>query len=385
MDPMISRVSLLVFASVVLLGGSSAAVSSSLTGAAAPACVAQWRAVAKGSNVPLLHDVAALSEGNTWSVGEVKEGGRTVPVVVHWNGRRLSVKRVLAPSSPVGGTLRAISAAAPDDVWAVGSRAKNPASQREPVSPLVVRWDGRNWTSVPMPATLANVDFLAVKAFSTTDVWAVGTVGVWPTQHAAAVHWDGRTWRLWRLDGPASRLSGIDGPSSRDLWAVGGARMNAAQMAGQMPLALHWNGRSWQPAPALVPSVDPNGELYVIELAAIDARSTFGIWTLAFDYAGAGEWIAHGSGKLQVSYGVTRGALWDVAAVSSREAWAVGQDRFGRESRPLVAHWAGRSWKYESTALGNLTGTTLDALSVISATETWAVGDHLIARYSCPG
>ena len=375
------RVSLLVFASVVLLGGSSAGVSSSLTWSAAPACVAQWRAVAKGSNVPLLHDVAALSEANTWSVGEVTEGGRTVPVVVHWNGRRLSVERVLAPSSPDGGALLAISAAAPDDLWAVGSRAKKyPASQGEPVSPLVVRWDGRRWTSVPMPATLANVDFRAVKAFSTTDVWAVGSVGVWPTQHAAVAHWDGRTWRLWRLDGPASQLSGIDGLSSRNLWAVGGARMNAAQMASQMPLALHWNGSSWQPAPALVPSVDP----WVIDLWVIDARSTLGIWTLAFDYLG-GERIAHGSGKHQVAYRVTTGTLRDVAAVSSREAWAVGHDGWDRESRPLVAHWAGRSWKYESTALDKLTGTTLGALSVISATETWAVGAHLIARYSCPG
>jgi hypothetical protein len=42
----------------------------------------------------------------------------------------------------------------------------------------------------------------------------------------------------------------------------------------------------------------------------------------------------------------------------------------------------GSRWQAETTPFAGLAGSSLNAVSAISPTEIWSVGDHLIVRYS---
>lgn len=85
---------------------------------------------------------------------------------------------------------------------------------------------------------------------------------------------------------------------------------------------------------------------------------------IAYDYQGAG-WLR------------------DLAAVSATNVWFVGDANNSDPDIPLIGHWNGQSWRIQRTPLNSLRGTTLNDVFALSATEIWAAGNHLIARYSC--
>lgn len=92
-------------------------------------------------------------------------------------------------------------------MWAVGSSS---------LGALALHWDGAAWTVVPTPVD--NGWFDAVKAFSATNVCAVGTLGNQPL----SARWDGTQWRVIptppvNITGFLSAISGRKG----SIWAVG--------------------------------------------------------------------------------------------------------------------------------------------------------------------
>lgn len=287
--------------------------------------------------------------------------------MAHWNGRDLRVTHALPSTAARGGTLTGVAASAPNDVWAVGATKKHP---------LVVRWNGRRWQYVAIPKLSRDVGLTEVAAFSANDVWVAGSVGTPPSkldpgdQQGLLMHWNGRTWGAWQIGDPPSYLSAIDGTSSRDLWAVGG------DPSGNL-LVVHWNGRTWRQT-----WERPLARAHVVMLGSVDARSPSDVWVTASDN-NLSDVLLHWNGNRLATY--TRSGqpgVEAVAAVSSREAWAVG-GRFDPD-RPLVVHWNGTSWQTAKTALDDLRGTNLSGgLSANSPRDIWAVGDHLVARYSC--
>ena len=297
-------------------------------------------------------------------------------MIAHWDGRKLRLTRPFHPSSPADrGVLYALSAVSPDDVWAVGASVRS--------GPFILHWDGRGWQSVPAPQVTGEAGLYDVKAFSASNVWAVGSVGAWPTQRAFVMRWDGQEWHTWQLAGPASSLVAIGGTSPLDLWATGGIRENAPQMADQAALAEHWDGHAWRRSLVFLPDLGGEGN-YVIDIDSVAARSPSDVWALASDYTGGG-YVLHWNGERQsVSYRTKNDdLLFDIAPISPREVWAVGERLLDRTHRPLLAHWNGTSWRIEKTALDTLRGDALSRVSALSANDIWAVGDHLIARYAC--
>jgi len=79
--------------------------------------------------------------------------------------------------------------------------------------------------------------------------------------------------------------------------------------------------------------------------------------------------------------------LYGVAAVSATDAWAVGQGiNRSKPGKPLIERWDGTTWTIMASPLpsGAMNG-VLHAVSVVSATDVWAVGqyqsassDHLV-------
>ncbi len=113
----------------------------------------------------ILYSVVALTVGDVWAVGESFRPSNTwYTLVEHWDGNQWSV--VPSPSSEgIRNVLNGVSASAPDDVWAVGSRL---------VQTLTLHWDGAQWSRVPSPNIDLGGNFNAVLALGADNVWAVG-------------------------------------------------------------------------------------------------------------------------------------------------------------------------------------------------------------------
>jgi hypothetical protein len=376
----VRRSMLLVGAVVVWSALFSGASGSEASSRGSEACAVRWRVVATGAKVPALSAVAAISSTDVWAVGGNVTGyaGGERPVVAHWDGRRLRSQRAFKPS----GELTAVAAVAADDVWAVGVEGGFDGR------PFVMHWDGRGWKRVATPGVRGAARLDGVAALSSGDVWAVGRDENGPL----VMHWDGRAWSLVSLRGVTlggvvrshTSLSAVDGKSSRNVWAVGVEVTPGAPLVdAYVPIALRWDGRVWRRVRAFAYPA-PSGSSW---LRDIHVRSGNDVWTLG---TGSGRVVtatddvwdqvfAWDGRKQRLTYESGQASLEALAAVSPNNVWIVG----GHDGHNLVMHWNGKSWRVERTPLDGLRGTNLSGVSALSATEIWAVGTHLVARYSC--
>ncbi len=120
--------------------------------------------------------------------------------------------------------LYAISAAAPDDIWAVGYYGVN-----YPDNNLTMHWNGTSWTVVDSPSPDGVVNQLTgVAAISPDNAWAVGY------RTATIMHWDGTAWTV--VHNPGNPPAAIAAVSSTDVWTVG-----SASVPGYVPEVLRYH------------------------------------------------------------------------------------------------------------------------------------------------
>ncbi|WP_033317965.1 hypothetical protein [Streptomyces yerevanensis] len=104
----------------------------------------------------------------------------------------------------------------------------------------MAHWDGIRWTALPkLPGDPRAAD---IKALAPDDIWVLdgGT---------RAYHWDGTRWTA--MDLPTT-VTALDGVASDDLWAVGdryGKEDAGPGLPGGQPAAVHWDGRAWKLVP----------------------------------------------------------------------------------------------------------------------------------------
>jgi hypothetical protein len=365
-------VSTVAFATAVVAGPQAA----NKTGAA---CTAHWRLVAH-ANVPPLNSVVALSANDVWAVGGHQGGDSTrevyEPVILHWDGRTLRRFKAFVPSnSHDGGELTAVAAVSPTDVWAVGHDGE---------TPIVMHWDGNTWSivSTPAPRTGRLTDIVTVP---NGDVWVIGATN---SGSPIVMQRSGERWRTHDvragLEKGRTYLRAIDATSSSDVW-VSATWNNGINSHGDHPVVTHWNGRSWTRT-----TFEPqHSGLFAMDL---DAGAPREVWTL--DVANdSGEWgpwgyrLVHWNGETVREHPYSTPSVFPLAlaAVSSNNVWVVGVvegDSYNSPAKPLVIHW-NRKPARAHPMFESLKDTTLASLSVVSPTEIWAAGKHLIARYSC--
>ncbi len=94
-----------------------------------------------------------------------------------------------------------------------------------------------------MPSvSLQNFDQLnAVSAAATDDVWAVGQISL---RDALFIHWDGGAWNIVDSPPDAGRQFAVAALASDDLWSAGEGRR-----ASNTGLFNHWDGTSWTTIP----------------------------------------------------------------------------------------------------------------------------------------
>lgn len=134
--------------------------------------------VGSGLSTEKLNAVSGKAANDVWAVGDGKGifSNQTFATIMHWDGTHWSEKvcRAASASNPPdpyegGGPdayLTGVSAAAVNDVWAVGVHGSGP---------MILHWDGDAWTAVTHPRAFPNAAALrAVATASGGSAWSVG-------------------------------------------------------------------------------------------------------------------------------------------------------------------------------------------------------------------
>jgi hypothetical protein len=300
--------------------------------------------------------VAIVAQNDVWAIGYYTDSMAVEQTLIeHWDGVRWSV--VASPDVGTTGSahnrLHGIAAVSANDIWAVGYFQPIATSQR---STLILHWDGSSWNVVP-DTSLGELK--AVSALATDDVWAVGEAS--ETYRTLTMHWNGQTWQV--VAGPDiydSTLNGVAMVAANDVWAVG-------RQFDQF-LVEHWDGSAWS-AVDVAPPVGYSNSFYGVDALDSNNVWAIGqccwdpqVATIYHWDGNAWNFSAFGYPDLSVAYGVTaispddvwvvgvavnRGMLithWDgsqwrwsanppnsssmvlqgVTSVSSDDIWAVG-------------------------------------------------------------
>ncbi|GER90536.1 hypothetical protein KDW_46980 [Dictyobacter vulcani] len=341
---------------------------------------------ANGPLDSMLWSIARVNNHDMWSVGFAhnQTAGTEQIYALHWNGTRWTPKTPAQPSMNPS-SLNGVTAIASNDVWAVGSYM-DATEQRNDLT-LAEHWNGKTWTRIATPSpqggfTNISDDLKAVTAFSSSDVWAVGSkegpVGV------LLEHWNGKQWSVLSLPYQyEDQLTAISGTSSKDIWVVG-QRMNGHMF---VPLVEHWNGKSWTVVPNQAQTF--GGELYSVK--AIAANDVWAVGNYdAPNSSSSQALIEHWNGSKWSMVASPQGGassmaylLNAVTATATNDVWAAGSVV---DTSPLLEHWNGKKW---SIAVGPTQQTNYNAINAITAVPgmVWGAGtdfgEEPMAGYYC--
>ncbi|MCX5366580.1 hypothetical protein OG864_48680 [Streptomyces sp. NBC_00124] len=183
-------------------------------------------------------------------------------------------------------------------------------------------------SSTGLPDGTVEASLLSVSAASGQDAWAVGQGYTQDTyEHIPVVqHWDGRRWRSVQIPGSANwGLNQVEEVAPNDVWITG-----MDYDTGQS-LAVHWDGRQWTRTPT---PVFPDSAV-----------------------------------------------LFDIAARTPTDVWAVGWSRDTDKQRPagLALHWDGTSWTQVPLPVGTFSFQAITlrphgGLAVVGGNDDAAVG-----------
>ncbi|MFD1543760.1 hypothetical protein [Nonomuraea guangzhouensis] len=205
---------------------------------------------------------------------------------------------------------------------------------------------------------------------------ALGAVGLVTAGPAAAAS---PGWAVLPTPNPgkgSNELSDVSGSSESDFWAVGKYEIEPGGPV--RPLALRWEGHSWQHVATPIPAGRSQGELAaVVAIAPGDAWAVGRAATMGGDESGLIMRWRDGSWQLVPGPSAGEGPpsrLNAVAAAGPDDVWAVGETGRAGQTRPLAMHWDGRAWSVVPVPEPPVGDAVLSSVAVRSADEAWAVG-----------
>jgi hypothetical protein len=163
--------------------------------------------VPKGSGSEF-YGVFGSRSSDVWAVGAQApgvSGGR--PLVEHWNGKQWSIVATpIVVSTWNGQWLDAIDGKSTNDVWAAGTRQPNVNN----FAGLIEHWNGASWTVIPSADPPASSgDYLrAVSEAAPTDIWAVGNDDINGFSGTLVEHWNGAAWTIVPSPNPGPDMGG---------------------------------------------------------------------------------------------------------------------------------------------------------------------------------
>jgi hypothetical protein len=277
--------------------------------------------------------VRAFSKDDVWVAGSSENRA----FILHWNGKSWS--RVKTPALAGVWYLNGLAGASPSSLWAAGETDSAPA---------ILHWNGRAWSKVsaPLPHGIGNGYLNAVTVRSPADAWAVGGYAAASgTTHPLVLHWNGRQWSPVASpnSGSGTRLNTVTAYSADSAWAAGYGD------DGSDAVLLHWNGKSWSKVPVKNP-----GNVIIWSVAAASATS---VWAAGAEF-GAGSvakplimrWNGETWSRLATGSTPQHTSLAAMTALSGNNAWAVGTHTDGppipggANAGAVILHWNGKAW-----------------------------------------
>jgi hypothetical protein len=261
------------------------------------------------------------------------------------------------------------------DAWAVGEQFA--AAGQAPPPPVSYHWNGSAWSIVGTPALGVSSALLAVSASTATDAWAVGFSVLGRHDDGTLIeHWNGTAWSVNSslvVTGFVAELTGVVDLSPTDAWAVG---------KGNSALLEHWNGSAWSSVTIPDPDFTPGAG------QSISASSPTDIWvvgTTVNTTTGATTAEAlHFNGTAwsvvpMQQPGTNTPTIGAVTAISATDAWAVGEDTGATSAvggSTLIEQWNGTSWSIvPSPTPGADPG--LIGVAARGSSDVYAVGSNL--------
>lgn len=191
--------------------------------------------------------------------------------------------RVQAVPKPPGSTLlQGVSCPVRGDCTAVGFSVTH-GNQHS----LAEHWDGSSWTIQPVPGPAGAVQTIlyGVSCVSATSCTAAGTYYPQPVAgrgyQPLAEHWDGTRWAIQPIPIPArspqAQLYGVSCVSATSCTAVGFYYVNAG--GSSAPLAEHWNGTRWAVQPVPLPQLGSDAQLEGVSCPTATSCTAVGQYT----------------------------------------------------------------------------------------------------------
>ena len=300
-----------------------------------------------------LRAVSADAANDAWAVGSCDEEG----AVEHWDGTQWTLASTLPPPASGFSLFTGVSAVSPADVWVVGyDQAKNGG-----YGPLVLHWNGSGWKTVaerlPHTASVGGFQLNGVAATG-AGAWVAG-ISVGPRGLFGRSGGSGLVAALDKGTRATVQtvFSGLAIASTRDVWLVGNSNAR-----GFVALTEHWNGGAWR-------EVRTPRERGVELTGAVAAGG--GVWAVGSGSGGGVIERWNGSPwSIQAHVSVP---LTAVAASSPSSAWAVG---WSAPNGGVIEHWDGRSWGAQAEGHRTLTG-----VAASSPNDAWAVGGPTILHF----
>jgi hypothetical protein len=341
----------------------------------APTVCGKWNVVPSANASPdenLLRAVSAVAANDVWAVGfhdaDPGPGFFARALIEHWDGASWTV--VPAPEVGVSGDyLWGVAGVSAKDAWAVGFSSNFGEAQA-----LILHWDGSNWDVVPSPTFTGGSALFAVAAVAADNVWAVGgrVVGApGPTGGTLTLNWDGSNWNEIPSPNPSNQaednnLRALAIISATDIVAVG---QNDVPGNFKHALTMRWNGERWR----LVPNPHSNSNTDS-ELVAVAGASANEVWASGVVYlqSDVRPLFMHRTGRSWTTVpsegGVVPyfGGASGLVALAGNDVWAVGS---------TIAHWNGAQWTLVDFPAPGLSP-ALHAVAKVSACDLWAVGDY---------
>lgn len=278
-------------------------------------------------------------------------------------------------------------------VAAVGTPTPRPTMRQTVPAPLCGAWE-----AIEGPRMGNDGDFEGVAAVSPTDVWVVGSKitgledGSRVDSEAVTAHWDGKSWRLVpvpevRRANEGARLKAVAALSGGVEWAVGYTTAVSGETQPGRAVILRWDGSAWKNMP--VP--DPGSHYYALYgVAALSPKDAWAVGSYGEAEGQGRPWTLHwnGSDWSMVPNSVSWGMLSAVTALSPGDVWAVGT----WSTTALIMHYDGRGWvRMPVERVGDID--LLQAVAAASPEDVWAVGhtntrnsrdahDYLVMRWN---
>ncbi|MBU0533157.1 hypothetical protein KKB44_06715, partial [Candidatus Micrarchaeota archaeon] len=169
---------------------------------------AVWSTQASGTTEDF-YDVHGTGPADVWAVTRAFSAGRS-PRIQHYNGTVWSNSF----TGSANAQFRGVCAAAPDDVWVVGSKDYGSSNVR----PAIWHYDGSVWTDVTLNITIpAGVyEFQEVYALDSSHTWISGGQG-------CLIFYDGSSWSFVNT-GISTGLGAIHGFDADDVWVCDGSQ-----------------------------------------------------------------------------------------------------------------------------------------------------------------